>query len=420
MEKDGKIVMKKSDFIKEHKNLIALLNKYQNKDLRAEAAEQSAEMKQYTGKGVADEKTFPDDYPEDVLEVLDAMSFGPGLALVGSSSLRSQQYAGDYDAYEIVEVDEPTDLKAATTLRKRFQSIVGNLRKMKNVYIGDIKAGLIPEWRILPESASVKGTNVYGYDYDDAMEKVKQLEENKIISSTEAADAKALLHRRPTVAQFLQAQDILKFHIVRWSPLEIAKNKKVLRDGSVYTLEEAFLSPTVAKLDVIALVQNNRFTDFSVIYEFKNKGKTLNPAIGDIDTSLQEDVDAYKATGNYFKALKRDFALAKYRDDRKKMERLTEILNSDLGRLYQIVSDIGTLEDVLGRADLKQIKYEIDQFKSRLSNVYKSPKYLKKKSNIVSRINKIMKMPRNKMAEPLADLHDELDSIIQAEAKKYV
>jgi hypothetical protein len=368
--------------------------------------------------GVTEEKEFPESYPEDVLEVLDAMSFGPGLALVGSMALRSQLYAGDYDAYEVVEMNESTDLKAATKLRKQFQKIVGNLRKMKKLYIGDIKAGLIPEWRIIPESAGIKGKKVIGYDYDDAMAKVKQLLENKIISSTEATDAKALLHRRPTVAQFLQAQDNLKFHIVRWTPIEIAKNKKRLRDGSDYTLEQAFLSPTVAKLDVIALVQNNRFTDFSVIYEFKNKGKTLNPAIGDIGASLQQDVDAYKATGNFFKALKREFALAKYKDDRKRMEKLTEILNSDLGRLYQIVGDLGTLEEVLGRADLPTIKYEIDQFKSRLSNVYSLPSYLKKESSIISDITKILKMPRNKMREPLKALHDKLNTILQAEAKK--
>lgn len=414
--------MKKSDFIKEHKKLIALLNKYHNKPLRDEAKEQAAEMKKLVGSaGVTQEKKFPESYPEDVLEVLEAMSFGPGLALVGSMALRSQQYAGDYDAYEVVEMHEKTDLEAATKLRKQFQDIVAKLRKMKNVYIGDIKAGVVPEWRVLPEDAKVSGKKVKGYAYESSIKKVDELREKKIITPSEATEAKALLHRRPTVAQFLQAEDKLKFHIVRWNPMEIAKNKKVLRDGSILTLEQAFLSPTVAKLDVIALVQNNRFTDFSVIYEFKNKGKTLNPAIADIGASLQEDVDAYKATGNYFKALKREFALAKYKDDRKRMEQLTEILNSDLGRLYHIVGDIKTLVDVVkdfDNAKLPTIRYEIDQFKSRLSNVYSLPSYLNKESSIIADIQRILKLPRTKMAKPLMELGERLDSILQSEARK--
>jgi hypothetical protein len=101
------------------------------------------------------------------------------------------------------------------------------------------------------------------------------------------------------------------------------------------------------------------------------------------------------------------------------MERLTDILNSDLGRLYQIVSDIGTLEDALeSNAKLATIKYEIDQFKSRLANIYMLPSYLKKESGILSEINKIVRLPRNKMAAPLKTLGDKLDDVLQAEAKK--
>lgn len=408
--KGNKIWMKKSDFIKEHKKLIALLEKYPKKDLRAEAAEQKAEVKKLVGSAGPSDVKPEESYPEDVMRVLDAMAFGDDLQLVGSMSLRSQQYAGDFDAYEIVEMDEPTDQQAAIELRKDFQEIVRNVRKLPNTYITDIKAGVIPEWRVIPED---------GYDYENAVKKVDEMLENKIITPSEATEAKALLHRRPTVTQMLEAKNILKFHIVRWTPMEIAKNKKVLRDGRIYTLEQAFQTPSITKLDVISLVQNNRFTDFSAIYEFKNKGKALNQAIGNVGKGLQEDIKAYKATGNYSKALKRMFALAKFNDNRKEMERLTNILNSDLGRLYQIVSDIGTLEDALeNKADLATIKYEIDQFKSRLANVYTLPSYLKKESGILSEINDILRLPRNKMAAPLKALGDKLDDVLQAEAKK--
>jgi hypothetical protein len=50
-------------------------------------------------------KKFPDAFPNDVNEILNTMSFtnGEKIHLIGSMSIRSQLYAGDYDTYEIIE-----------------------------------------------------------------------------------------------------------------------------------------------------------------------------------------------------------------------------------------------------------------------------------------------------------------------------
>lgn len=58
------ILMKRSDFIKEHKKLIRLLSKYRNPDLKAEAAEQSAEMKRVLKGGAKPLKEL-EDWDED-------------------------------------------------------------------------------------------------------------------------------------------------------------------------------------------------------------------------------------------------------------------------------------------------------------------------------------------------------------------
>jgi hypothetical protein len=60
------------------------------------------------------QKKYPSQYPEDAVKVLNAMSFSNGkdIMIMGSSSLQSQKYAGDYDAYEIVKVSFPTKEKA--------------------------------------------------------------------------------------------------------------------------------------------------------------------------------------------------------------------------------------------------------------------------------------------------------------------
>ena len=54
-------------------------------------------------------KQFPQDYPRDALAILDAMSFtdGKSVMLLGSMSIRNQQYANDYDTYEICKKLSP-------------------------------------------------------------------------------------------------------------------------------------------------------------------------------------------------------------------------------------------------------------------------------------------------------------------------
>jgi hypothetical protein len=186
------------------------------------------------------------------------------------------------------------------------------------------------------------------------------------------------------------------------------------------TLQQAFASPSIAKLDVIGFVAGSRFTDFSVIYEFQNNGVVLNPDVMDISSSLKRDIAARKKEGNYFKSLKRKFALAKIEDNRKEIKRLSEIFNSDLGLLYQITSDIGTLVELLTYPDapLKAIRFEIDQFKARLSNIYTLSDYIKKEPAVLRSINRLLGLPRPRLAVGLSDLAGVLNSFLQEAAQK--
>lgn len=411
------IKIPRKDFIKEHTHLIKLLESFNNKYADKEAASQKKELKEVVGGGEI-AKEYTDKYPADVLAVLEKMTFGDGLMIVGSSSLRSQIYAGDYDGYEVVAADKKSDAAALSGFRKQFQRMIAQIKRTKDLYISDIKSGAIPEWDVLGET-HIKDGKVSGYDRERALAKVDELVEKKIITPTEGAEARKLLKARPSVAEYLQAKDELKYHVLRWSVLEIAANKKVLRDGRTVSLEQTFNMPALTKLDCIALVQRSRYTDFSVIYEFRNKDKVLNPVPIDPNTSLAEDVEAYKARGNYFKALKRMFALAKFKDDEKEMDRLTTIFNSDLGRLYQIVSDIKTLIDAIDYgAPTSNIKYEIDQFKSRLANVWETQPYLKAEPEIVRDLQHLLKMRKSGMKPLLEKVGDRIDAILQAEAKK--
>lgn len=273
---------------------------------------------------MSDRKEYPDEYPAEAVKVLNTMTFpGSELLILGSASLRSQKYAGDYDGYDKVNGKLPNLIDA-------FQNIIRNLKKLPDAYITDIKAGEIGEWKVAGDKSE--------WDIRRATEKVEGLLREGIISPKEAKDA--------DLSSYLMAKKDVKFHIVRWTPDEVIKGHKTLRDGRKYTLEEAFTSPAIVKVDVIALVKN-KYTDFSVIYELSEGSKRHNDFQSEPASSIEEDIHYYTLTGNPYKALKRKFALAKLHDDKKAMARYSKTINSDLGKLYLVYSEVKTLADLL-------------------------------------------------------------------------
>ena len=137
-------------------------------------------------------KPFPEAYSKDALEILDKMSFGPGLKLLGSMSLRSQLYAGDYDGFQQVHTTGPL-AHALTSLRKRMQSNISGLLKMENVFIGDIKAGSVEKWRLLPREMKIVGSTVVHWDYPKAMARLHAMKAEGVLSDEEVKEL-SLIH----------------------------------------------------------------------------------------------------------------------------------------------------------------------------------------------------------------------------------
>lgn len=357
-------------------------------------------------------KQYPDDYSNDVRDVLAAMSFGKDMVLVGSSPLRSQLYAGDYDGFEIVKVRSLSDIV------RRFQSIILQLKRMKGVYIGDIKAGIVPEWDVLKD-VSIKDDKVIGYDPKHILASLADLKKRNIINAKEYKDASVLIKAVPTPGDYFVAKAEIKFHIIRWTPAQAAIGHRTLRDGRKYTLSDALTSPSLAKIDVISLVAGSRFTEFSAVYEFTKGKEVLNPTPRDITKSLLDSIKSYTLSGNYFKVLKRMFSLARYKNNKDMIAKLAPIFNGDLGRLYIIISDIDVLLYMLEHYDslpTDEIRFEIDQFINRLSNV-SLPPLVGKQPTLNKAIRKIETLSPAKMAAPLMALKDTLYKLLQQYAK---
>ena len=279
-------------------------------------------------------KQYPENYPNDALSLLNTMAFdkGKGVMLLGSMSIRSALYAGDYDAYQVIKRSGKKEdiLKG---LAKEFQQIIKAVESTPNTSIGDIKSGSIEEWRVMPKRYE-------DYKSEQCKIKIDSLLREQIISPKEAKEAIALL--KPTLShlEFIVAKKEIRYNIIRWAPSEVAKGQKTLRNGATYTLEEAFDSPTITKLDTIGFVQNNKYTEFSIIYEFEANATVLNPDTFNIKTSLEEDILYFSNTGQPFKSLKREFALAKFENKTDLLKKLVPILNSDLGRIYSTTTYI--------------------------------------------------------------------------------
>lgn len=266
-------------------------------------------------------KTYPNEYPAEAVKVLNSMTFpGSELRVLGSASLRSQQYAGDYDGYNIVNGKLPN-------LIREFKSIIKNIQTLPNVYIADIKAGEIEDWRVVGEKKGWKAR---------AKKKVESLVRLGVISSEE----------KPDLSDYLTAKKDIKFHVIKWTPEEALAGHKTLRDGRTYTLEDAFTAPAIVKLDTIAPVKG-KYTDFSVIYELHDGDKRINAFPMAPAESIKEDIQYYTKTGNPYKALKRKFALAKLHNDTRALKKYSDIINSDLGKLYMVYSEVKTLADLL-------------------------------------------------------------------------
>jgi hypothetical protein len=347
-------------------------------------------------------RVYPDGYPKDVTEVLKTMSFSDGrkVNIVGSMSLRSQVYAGDYDANERIVLKEGKN-QALKLLTSKFKSIVKEVKKLPLTYVSDIKSGSVEEWRIISRP----------YNFSESRKQLERLYSEKIIDREMYLEGKKRIKRNPSDLEVLLLEQDFRPNIIRWSVSEVLVGYKKLVDGRRFTLEEAFSTPTITKLDVVSWVQNNRFTDFSMIYEFSANGTILNPSLRDFEESVLENIYVLHSQKQYYKMAKRIFALAKYNKNTEALKVLSPLFNGDLGRLYIVYGDIGTIESMFETERFlpySKLEFEFDQFKGRLSNI-SLKRYISQEDSIFKDIDELVAI--NKVASNKQKILSMLGSI---------
>ena len=127
--------------------------------------------------------------------------------------------------------------------------------------------------------------------------------------------------------------------------------------------------------------------------------------------------------GNYFKMIKRMFALAKLEHDTKMTDLFTPFLNADAGRVYQLMGDIGTVLDVIKGTDkppMDVIRYEVDQFKARLANIYTFDDFLNKEPSIVKTIEHSLTQSKEQLVPSLEKVKAYLNQVLQTHSYDFL
>ena len=250
-----------------------------------------------------------------------------------------------------------------------------------------------------------------------------KLKADKIISDAEYKGAERLLRNVDSPLSFVEASKGIRFHILRWKPMEILDGIKTIRGYSI-RLEDALASGGMVKLDLIASVAPSaEFTEFSVIYNLYMGKKHLTPikTRAEIEEDLKEDIIYYNHRSP-FKALKRAFSLAKMKNQYSEIAVLLPILNSDLGRLYQIVGDLESLHTLLeqGNPPLAEIRDNLSEMKARMGSIYSLKEFLDAEHSILGRIESMQRLQTIKALKPaIYSLHTELQKILnEATLKK--
>lgn len=351
------------------------------------------------------------EFSNDVLDTIKKMSFsnGKNVTLYGTKSKRNIFNTNDYDLFEKVRN------KSFNNVVSQFQKIITNLLNTDLCYIGDIKVGVINDFKVLSDTFET-------YNAFASKNKLDYIYNLGIIEKNDYNSINKMLKEKISKDNYLILQDLLKYHIIRWKPKEILNGYKLIL-GNKYYLVDALNNDSFFKLDVIALTENNKFSDLSMVYILIINNKVINEPFEDHIETLKGAIKKLSIDKKYYKMAKRIAALYRATDD-KKLYLLEDLFNSQLGILSSIISDIETLQYLIENEDVlptKRIQFEIDLFKPRLSNVDILSDPLRNK--ILSTINNLL--TKNKINKELYLLKLEkiktiLSKILNLNTKKYL
>ena len=292
-------------------------------------------------------RQFPEQYSSSLKKVLRGISMGQP-NVVGSSDDHKVMYSGDYD---LIETQNWTKDSV-----RGFQALVKRCGRLGT--ITDIKVGEVLEWQLLRDDK-----------YDQALElhSLGQLWQSGIITETELKEAKHILKPHLTIRELADAKKELRYGVLRWTPSEVAVGVLKYR-GRVFRLEDSMKSPGITKVDLVTWV-DTKYVEVSNIILWASKGE-FYADVPSVEKGLSEDILRYEEDGNWMKVVKRMYSIAKYKGLIQDQKDLLSILNSHLGAIYTVVSDLELLEEFKEATTAPKRKKELDLMRDRMAKLY--------------------------------------------------
>lgn len=294
-------------------------------------------------------RIFPEQFSAPLRKVLATVSFGPP-DVMGSSGDSRSLYAADYDLLEYVP------LRAKTV--RAFQKKVAHLAS--TLCVTDIKCGEVAEYNLLSSPT---------YDQSKELAHLTKLWREKVISDGELAMGKKLLTKDLLPADRVHARKQLRFGVLRWTPKDVAAGVLMGRLKKPIRLEDAMKSSGITKVDVLAWVKDKYVEVSNIILWTGPKGKPYAD-MPEVLSALREDVAYYIQEGNYFKAAKRMLSIAKNRKEVSAAESLLAILNSPLGHISTVVSDLKTLAEFPDCVTDARKREQLDALRDDMAKLY--------------------------------------------------
>ncbi len=330
-------------------------------------------------------------YQNILLDVIDSIAGSKAKGFVipfGSWTYKSQLYPGDVDLISFYE--KCCNLKEVTDhYVKLLQEIIRRLQKLKDVYIGDIKAGIDKVFKV--DIGTVNYTsrgfaNIENYEPDKIRGFINEWFNQKLITPEEKIKLLNMVPDSISQEQFEKLyKELREKWLLRWKPDEILKGFKKLSGDRIYNLFNAINDSTLTKIDIWTII-DGKFTEISNVFTFylkDNLGKmrllNFDNFDFDLENVLKSEIEKYMFSKTDFKLLKmvkRMFSLARITKDEDMVIKLVPILQSDAGRLTQINSIIEVLIlllETIKNPPMKEIGKQIQELKSKLVNAYQIP-----------------------------------------------
>ena len=317
-------------------------------DLLGEPNIESPVEENPVGLGKGGHRPFPEQFSTPLRKVLTAVSLSDKPVVLGSNEDHQIMYSADYDLTENVP------LRASSV--KAFQALVKRACRIGTVT--DIKCGEIAAWNLLRDKH---------YSQAEEVKTLSHLWQTKIITDAEFQAGKKCLKPHLTIPEKLRARKELRFGVLRWTPADVARGSLHYR-GHTFLLSECFMSKGITKVDVVAWVKD-KYIEVSNIILWTKGGKPY-AQLRPLKDALAEDIVLYEEEGNWVKVAKRMLSIAKekhYITDEKKLRRL---LNSPLGAVYTVVSDLDLLAEFPNAVTPAKKREELDWMRDRMAKLF--------------------------------------------------